>query len=75
MVPRVHMVDVCFDLLIERLQDELEITARVWARRGGYAATIVLVKNKATAELIAEGRHSSSGKHDSKMWLYGAQDI
>jgi hypothetical protein len=29
MVPRVHMVDVCFDLLIERLQDELEITARV----------------------------------------------
>jgi hypothetical protein len=33
------------------------------------------VKNKATAELIAEGRHSSSGKHDSKMWLYGAQDI
>jgi len=49
------------------LQDELEITARVLGRNGGYAGTIVLVKNKATGELIAEGRHSLFGKHNSKM--------
>ncbi|KAG6792767.1 hypothetical protein POTOM_001925 [Populus tomentosa] len=61
------MVDVCFAPLVERLQDELEITAGVSARRGGCAATIVLVKSKATAELIADGRHSSSGKHNSKI--------
>ncbi|KAJ6964394.1 hypothetical protein NC652_002614 [Populus alba x Populus x berolinensis] len=61
------MVDVCFALLVERLQDELEIIAGVSARRGGCAATIVLVKSKATAELIADGRHSSSGKHNTKM--------
>jgi acyl-coenzyme A thioesterase 13 len=50
-----------------KLQDELEITARVLGRNGGYAGTIVLVKNKATGELIAEGRHSLFGKHNSKM--------
>jgi acyl-coenzyme A thioesterase 13 len=50
-----------------KLQDELEITARVLGRNGGSAGTSVLVKNKATGELIAEGRHSLFGKHNSKM--------
>ncbi|OAY24478.1 acyl-coenzyme A thioesterase 13 [Manihot esculenta] len=49
------------------LNDELEITSKVLGRKGGYAGTIVLVKNKATGELIAEGRHSLFGKHVSKM--------
>ncbi|KAF3969846.1 hypothetical protein CMV_006404 [Castanea mollissima] len=40
------------------LQDELELTSRVLGRKGGYSGTVVLIKNKATGELIAEGRHS-----------------
>ncbi|KAF5727347.1 acyl-coenzyme A thioesterase 13-like [Tripterygium wilfordii] len=50
-----------------KVHDELEITSRVLGRKGGYSGTIVLVKNKVTGELIAEGRHSLFGKHDSKM--------
>ncbi|KAF2311976.1 hypothetical protein GH714_027645 [Hevea brasiliensis] len=50
-----------------KLNDELEVTSKVLGRKGGYAGTIVLVKNKATGELIAEGRHSLFGKHASKM--------
>ncbi|WCJ42927.1 Thioesterase superfamily protein [Euphorbia peplus] len=49
------------------LNDELEITSKVLGRKGGYSGTVVLVKNKATGELIAEGRHSLFGKHTSKM--------
>ncbi|EEF41844.1 acyl-coenzyme A thioesterase 13 [Ricinus communis] len=49
------------------LHDELEITGKVLGRKGGYAGTTVLVKNKATGELIAEGRHSLFGKHTSKI--------
>ncbi|KAK7300978.1 hypothetical protein RJT34_11832 [Clitoria ternatea] len=47
--------------------DELEITSRLLGRKGGYSGTIVLIKNKATGELIAEGRHSLFGRHNSKM--------
>ncbi|XP_065876972.1 uncharacterized protein [Euphorbia lathyris] len=49
------------------LNDELEITSKVLGRKGGYAGTVVIMKNKATGELIAEGRHSLFGKHTSKM--------
>ncbi|CAN1249168.1 Acyl-coenzyme A thioesterase 13 [Linum perenne] len=41
-----------------KLHDELEIITKVLGRKGGYAGTVVLVKNKLTGELIAEGRHS-----------------
>ncbi|KAH1214332.1 hypothetical protein GmHk_14G042087 [Glycine max] len=51
---------------IHRL-DELEITSRLLGSKGGYSGTIVLLKNKATGELIAEGRHSLFGRHNSKM--------
>jgi len=54
-------------LYIILLQDELEITSRLLGRKGGYSGTIVLLKNKATGELIAEGRHSLFGRHNSKM--------
>ncbi|XP_057442299.1 uncharacterized protein LOC130734029 [Lotus japonicus] len=47
--------------------DELEITSRLLGRKGGYSGTIVVLKNKATGELIAEGRHSLFGRHKSKM--------
>ncbi|CAI0540510.1 unnamed protein product [Linum tenue] len=50
-----------------KVHDELEITSKVLGRKGGYAGTVVLVKNKLTGELIAEGRHSLFGKLPSKM--------
>ncbi|XP_031255232.1 acyl-coenzyme A thioesterase 13-like [Pistacia vera] len=50
-----------------KVNEELEITARVLGQRGGYSGTIVLVKNKATGEPIAEGRHSLFGRRPSKM--------
>lgn len=49
------------------LQDELEITSRVLGQRGGYSGTIVLLRNKATGEVIAEGRHSLFRQHASKI--------
>ncbi|KAL3518100.1 hypothetical protein ACH5RR_020689 [Cinchona calisaya] len=50
-----------------KLDDELEIVSTLLGRKGGYSGTLVLVKNKLTGELIAEGRHSLFGKHASKM--------
>ncbi|OMO90508.1 Thioesterase superfamily [Corchorus olitorius] len=47
--------------------DELEITSKALGQRGGYKGTIVLVRNKETGELIAEGRHSLFGRQASKM--------
>lgn len=41
-----------------KLQDELEITSKKLGQRGRYLGTIVLLRNKATGEIIAEGRHS-----------------
>ncbi|XVE59372.1 hypothetical protein DITRI_Ditri05aG0041400 [Diplodiscus trichospermus] len=50
-----------------KLNDELEITSKVLGQRGGYSGTVVLVRNKATGELIAEGRHSLFRKQASKL--------
>ncbi|GAV74478.1 4HBT domain-containing protein [Cephalotus follicularis] len=50
-----------------KVHDELEIDSRVLGQKGGYKGTAVLVRNKATGEIIAEGRHSLFGKHPSKM--------
>ncbi|XP_059430802.1 uncharacterized protein LOC132164327 [Corylus avellana] len=50
-----------------RVHDELEITSRVLGQRGAYSGTIVLMRNKATGEIIAEGRHSLFGRHPSKI--------
>ncbi|KAM6597296.1 hypothetical protein CsatA_007820 [Cannabis sativa] len=47
--------------------DELEITSRLLGRKGGCSGTLVLLKNKVSGELIAEGRHSLFGKHASKL--------
>ncbi|KAJ0238828.1 4HBT domain-containing protein [Hirschfeldia incana] len=48
-------------------QDELEITSRVMGERGCYKGTIVVVRNKMTGEIIAEGRHSLFGRQASKL--------
>ena len=50
-----------------KLQDELEITSRALGHRGGYFGTVVVIRNKTTGEIIAEGRRSLSGKYYSKL--------
>ncbi|KAF6153476.1 hypothetical protein GIB67_027343 [Kingdonia uniflora] len=54
-------------LATAKVNNELEITSRALGQKGGYAGTIVLLKNKATGELIAEGRHSLYGRLPSKI--------
>ncbi|PWA74111.1 Thioesterase superfamily [Artemisia annua] len=41
-----------------KLNDELEITAKLLGGKGSYKGTLVVLKNKLTREIIAEGRHS-----------------
>lgn len=59
-------MSICF-LSTAKVNDELEITSRLLGQKGRYSGTIVLLKNKATGELIAEGRHSLFGQHRSKI--------
>lgn len=50
----------CFtrrDLVDER-QDELEIRCRRSGQKGNYHGTTVLILNKTTGEVVAQGRHS-----------------
>lgn len=54
-------------LSFAELQDDLEISSKVLGKRGGYSGTLVLMRNKATGEVIAEGRHSLFGRHPSKL--------
>ncbi|XP_031110888.1 acyl-coenzyme A thioesterase 13-like isoform X2 [Ipomoea triloba] len=41
-----------------KLHDELEITGRVLGNMGNYFGTSIVVKNKASGEIIADGRTS-----------------
>ncbi|KAK9168221.1 hypothetical protein Syun_000361 [Stephania yunnanensis] len=41
-----------------KVNDELEISSRALGQRGRYSGTAVLLRNKSTGEVIAEGRHS-----------------
>ncbi|KAE8729659.1 Detected protein of unknown function [Hibiscus syriacus] len=50
-----------FNTIGGHLQDELEITLNALGQRGGYDGTIVLVRNKATGELIAEVQNADGG--------------
>ncbi|XP_047332661.1 uncharacterized protein LOC124936222 [Impatiens glandulifera] len=49
------------------VDEELEITARLLGKKGGFFGTNVVLKNKITGDIIAEGRHSLFNKHASKM--------
>ncbi|KAE8666719.1 UPF0503 protein [Hibiscus syriacus] len=61
-------VDISISFLgTAKLNDELEIISKVLGRRGCYAGALVLVRNKETGELIAEGRHSLFAKQGSKL--------
>ncbi|KAF3329929.1 acyl-coenzyme A thioesterase 13 [Carex littledalei] len=50
-----------------KLGDELEIRSRVLGHKGGYSGTHVLLRNKVTGQVIAEGRHSLFGNLKSKI--------
>ncbi|KNA11780.1 hypothetical protein SOVF_131980 [Spinacia oleracea] len=50
-----------------KVDDELEVTSKLLGRKGSIFGTIVVLKNKATGETIAEGRHSLFSKHASKI--------
>ncbi|KAI3450305.1 hypothetical protein Pfo_006970 [Paulownia fortunei] len=65
-------MDVSVDMSISyisaaKMNDELEIISRCLGRLGGYAGTNVLIRNKRTGEVVAEGRHSLFSKPASKM--------
>uniref|UniRef100_A0A803KRN6 Thioesterase domain-containing protein n=1 Tax=Chenopodium quinoa TaxID=63459 RepID=A0A803KRN6_CHEQI len=69
-------VDVCVTSILELLVivyhadhtlDELEVTSRLLGRKGFVFGTTVVLKNKATGETIAEGRHTLFSKHASKI--------
>ncbi|KAJ3680754.1 hypothetical protein LUZ60_015243 [Juncus effusus] len=49
------------------LGDEVEIRSRVLGHKGGYSGTHVLMRNKKTGQVIAEGRHSLFGNLNSKI--------
>ncbi|XP_057789857.1 uncharacterized protein LOC131006749 [Salvia miltiorrhiza] len=51
------------NLSTAKLDDELEIFARCLGRQGGYSGTHILIRNKATGEIVAEGRHSLFDAH------------
>ncbi|XP_070674311.1 uncharacterized protein [Malus domestica] len=50
-----------------QLQDELEITSKSLGQRGRYSGVSILMRNKATGEMIAEGRHSLFRSAASKL--------
>lgn len=65
-------LNVSADMSISRistakLHDELEIISRCLGRRGGYCGTHVLIQNKTTGEVVAEGRHSVFDRAASKL--------
>ncbi|KAK8601648.1 hypothetical protein V6N12_051477 [Hibiscus sabdariffa] len=67
-LPMKVSVDISISFLgTAKLDDELEITSRALGQRGNYCGTSVLVRNKATGELIAEGRHSLFSEQSSKL--------
>ncbi|XP_068337152.1 uncharacterized protein [Pyrus communis] len=41
-----------------KIGDELEITSKRLGRRGGYTGIVIVLRNKTTGEITAEGRHS-----------------
>ncbi|KAK4419858.1 Acyl-coenzyme A thioesterase 13 [Sesamum alatum] len=56
-------MDVSVDMSISyisaaKMNDELEITSRRLGQVGRYFGTNVLIRNKTTGEVVAEGRHS-----------------
>ncbi|XP_050110230.1 uncharacterized protein LOC126589089 isoform X3 [Malus sylvestris] len=58
-IPMTVSVDMSISYMAKaKLYDELEITSKRLGQRGRYYGTYVLLRNKASGEIIAEGRHS-----------------
>ncbi|KAI3678215.1 hypothetical protein L6452_37500 [Arctium lappa] len=67
-VPMNVSVDMSISYLsTAKLNDDLEISAKLLGGKGAYNGTLVVLKNKATGEMIAEGRHSLFSKPRSKV--------
>uniref|UniRef100_A0A7N0VAJ4 Thioesterase domain-containing protein n=1 Tax=Kalanchoe fedtschenkoi TaxID=63787 RepID=A0A7N0VAJ4_KALFE len=50
-----------------KVDDELEITSKLLGQKGRYSGALVLLRNKTTGEIVAEGRHSLFGRPTSKL--------
>ncbi|XP_021715463.1 putative esterase C31F10.02 isoform X2 [Chenopodium quinoa] len=50
-----------------KLDDELEITSKLLGKIGSVSGTSVIIKNKVSGEIIAEGRHSLFSRLKSKI--------
>ncbi|KAJ8452658.1 hypothetical protein Cgig2_004994 [Carnegiea gigantea] len=50
-----------------KLGDELEVTSRLLGRTGSVSGTAVIIKNKASGDIVAEGRHSLFSRFESKI--------
>ncbi|XP_074270904.1 uncharacterized protein LOC141594811 [Silene latifolia] len=56
-------VNMCISYLSNaKLDDELEVTSRLLGKIGAVSGTSVIIKNKATGDIVAEGRHSLFSK-------------
>ncbi|PWA67244.1 Thioesterase superfamily [Artemisia annua] len=66
---RMHVsVDMSISYLsTAKLNDELEITTKLIGIKGSYKGILVVLKNKSTGEIIAEGRHSLFALPSSKI--------
>ncbi|GAB2274437.1 hypothetical protein Dimus_009207 [Dionaea muscipula] len=49
------------------VDDELEVTCRLLGQKGNLLSAVVIVKQKVTGEIVAEGRHTIFCKQDSKI--------
>lgn len=66
--PKKVSVDMNISYLsIAKVNDEIEINARVLGHKGGFSMTHVELRNKATGKLVAEGRHSLYSRWASKL--------
>lgn len=50
-----------------KVDDELEVSSRLLGKKGFISGTVVMLKNKATRQIIAEGRHTLFSKPASKI--------
>ncbi|XP_050110225.1 uncharacterized protein LOC126589087 isoform X2 [Malus sylvestris] len=58
-LPMIVTIDMSISYLsTAKIDDELEITSKRLGKRGGYTGTVVVLRNKTTGEIIAEGRLS-----------------
>ncbi|KAL9664531.1 hypothetical protein QQ045_019935 [Rhodiola kirilowii] len=66
--PMLVSVDMSVSFLsTAKVDDELEITAKLLGRKGRCSGTFVILRNKTTGEVVAEGRHSLFGKPISRL--------